>query len=79
MLDEKYSFAFRISNIDEEAICEFQIACFFLDSTYRRSFNEAVLQLQETGVLSQLQRKWWEEKRGGGACMVSYYEYYNKS
>lgn len=40
------------------------------DMTYRRSFNEAVLTLQETGVISRLQTKWWTEKRDGGKCKV---------
>ncbi|XP_059617774.1 uncharacterized protein LOC132262512 [Phlebotomus argentipes] len=38
------------------------------NSAYRSALSEAVLQLQETGRLSALKTKWWEEKRGGGAC-----------
>ncbi|EDS27909.1 ionotropic glutamate receptor subunit ia [Culex quinquefasciatus] len=38
------------------------------DSPYRSALSEAVLRLQEQGVLTSLKRKWWKEKRGGGAC-----------
>lgn len=29
-----------------------------------------MLQLQEMGVLAGLQKKWWKERKGGGACSV---------
>ena len=29
MLDKKYDFTLYISKIDKEAMCEFQLACFF--------------------------------------------------
>lgn len=45
--------------------------CFLSDSPYRSALSEAVLRLQEQGVLTSLKRKWWMEKRGGGACSVS--------
>ncbi|XP_034944502.1 glutamate receptor ionotropic, kainate 2-like isoform X2 [Chelonus insularis] len=35
---------------------------------YRNKLNTAVLHLQESGVLSELKKKWWNEKRGGGRC-----------
>ncbi|XP_044590291.1 glutamate receptor ionotropic, kainate 3-like isoform X2 [Cotesia glomerata] len=35
---------------------------------YRNLLNTAVLQLQESGILSELKKKWWNEKRGGGGC-----------
>uniref|UniRef100_A0A182K4K3 Uncharacterized protein n=1 Tax=Anopheles christyi TaxID=43041 RepID=A0A182K4K3_9DIPT len=38
------------------------------NSPYRSALSEAVLRLQEQGVLTSLKRKWWKEKRGGGAC-----------
>ncbi|XP_055535893.1 glutamate receptor ionotropic, kainate 2-like isoform X3 [Wyeomyia smithii] len=38
------------------------------NSAYRSALSEAVLRLQEQGVLTSLKRKWWKEKRGGGAC-----------
>ncbi|KAJ3640718.1 hypothetical protein Zmor_027262, partial [Zophobas morio] len=38
------------------------------NSTYRKTLSMAILKLQTTGVLADLKRKWWEEKRGGGQC-----------
>ncbi|GAB0095911.1 Ionotropic glutamate receptor [Sergentomyia squamirostris] len=38
------------------------------NSPYRNALSEAVLKLQEQGKLSTLKIKWWQEKRGGGAC-----------
>ncbi|XP_055852897.1 glutamate receptor ionotropic, kainate 2-like isoform X2 [Episyrphus balteatus] len=38
------------------------------NSPYRDILSQAVLELQEQGVLSKLKTKWWKEKRGGGAC-----------
>ncbi|XP_067617877.1 glutamate receptor ionotropic, kainate 2 isoform X2 [Eurosta solidaginis] len=35
---------------------------------YRDILSQAVLELQEQGVLSKMKTKWWKEKRGGGAC-----------
>ncbi|XP_045135922.1 glutamate receptor ionotropic, kainate 2-like isoform X2 [Portunus trituberculatus] len=37
-------------------------------SPYRTLINAAVLKLQEGGVLHELKRRWWKEKRGGGTC-----------
>lgn len=41
-----------------------------LDSPYRNVLSQAILKLQETGVIADLKRKWWKEDRGGGNCMV---------
>ncbi|KAJ3649499.1 hypothetical protein Zmor_021239 [Zophobas morio] len=38
------------------------------NSTYRNVLSRAILRLQHSGKLTELQRKWWEEKRGGGFC-----------
>ncbi|XP_063906335.1 glutamate receptor ionotropic, kainate 2-like isoform X2 [Zophobas morio] len=38
------------------------------NSTYRKTLSMAILKLQTSGVLDDLKRKWWEEKRGGGQC-----------
>nr|XP_018900134.1 PREDICTED: glutamate receptor ionotropic, kainate 3-like [Bemisia tabaci] len=38
------------------------------NSYYRNVLSSNVLSLQEKGVLTQLKKKWWKEKRGGGAC-----------
>ncbi|XP_065364329.1 glutamate receptor ionotropic, kainate 2 isoform X2 [Calliphora vicina] len=35
---------------------------------YRDTLSQAVLELQEQGVLTKMKTKWWQEKRGGGAC-----------
>ncbi|KAL9891638.1 glutamate receptor ionotropic, kainate 2 isoform X3 [Glossina fuscipes] len=38
------------------------------NSPYRDVLSQAVLELQEQGVLVKMKTKWWKEKRGGGAC-----------
>ncbi|KAF2898798.1 hypothetical protein ILUMI_07378 [Ignelater luminosus] len=38
------------------------------DSKYRHALTEAILQLQESGKLEDLKRRWWKEKRGAGTC-----------
>ena len=43
----------------------------FPDSWYRNELSTAVLHLQESGMLTKLQTKWWKESSGGGACDVS--------
>jgi len=40
------------------------------DSTYRTLFNTALLQLSESGIITELKKKWWTQKRGGGKCRV---------
>ncbi|XP_032596032.1 glutamate receptor ionotropic, kainate 2 isoform X1 [Drosophila grimshawi] len=35
---------------------------------YRNVLSQAILELQEQGVLTKMKTKWWKEKRGGGAC-----------
>ncbi|KAF7285568.1 hypothetical protein GWI33_010478 [Rhynchophorus ferrugineus] len=35
---------------------------------YRKAFNEAILKMQEMGLLSRLKTKWWTEMNGGGKC-----------
>lgn len=41
------------------------------DSPYRDALSEGVLRLQESGKLALLKTKWWNEKKGGGACQVN--------
>lgn len=31
--------------------------------------SETILQMQESGDISALKKKWWNEKNGGGACV----------
>ena len=38
------------------------------DSPYLRPLSQAILKLQESGILHSLKDKWWKQKRGGGAC-----------
>jgi hypothetical protein len=40
------------------------------DSTYRTLFNTALLKLSESGIITELKKKWWTQKRGGGKCRV---------
>lgn len=37
---------------------------------YRTKLSEAILSLQESGILEVLKNRWWKEKRGGGACDI---------
>ncbi|CAG2110200.1 unnamed protein product, partial [Medioppia subpectinata] len=39
------------------------------DSKYRTPLSEAIVKLQETGVLRELKKTWWTQKAGGGACL----------
>merc|ERR1711936_148153 len=39
-----------------------------LNSSLRIQVNEALLKLEADGVMRKLKIKWWEQKRGGGAC-----------
>ncbi|KAI4498716.1 hypothetical protein M0802_006183 [Mischocyttarus mexicanus] len=38
------------------------------DSLYRHQLNTAILKLQESGRVTELKKKWWTQKRGGGKC-----------
>lgn len=49
----------------------FKISQHVTDWPYRDTLSQAVLELQEQGVLTKMKTKWWKEKRGGGACSVS--------
>lgn len=44
----------------------------FADSPFRTAISGAILKLQEEGKLHILKTRWWKEKRGGGACRVSW-------
>jgi len=41
------------------------------NSPYYEEINRALLQLQESGRLTEIKRKWWEYERGGGVCWDS--------
>lgn len=51
-------------------LLENKILLTFIDWPYRDKFNNALLELQEQGVLAQLKQKWWNEV-GAGVCNVS--------
>ncbi|XP_018563905.1 glutamate receptor ionotropic, kainate 2-like [Anoplophora glabripennis] len=38
------------------------------ESPYRKRLSTAILKLQASGVIEDLKRRWWEERRGGGQC-----------
>lgn len=42
------------------------------NSPFRTAISGAILKLQEEGKLHVLKTRWWKEKRGGGACRVSF-------
>ncbi|CAG4929973.1 unnamed protein product [Colias eurytheme] len=44
------------------------------NSPYRQPMSESILQLQEQGKITRMKDKWWKEKRGGGACALSFKE-----
>ncbi|CAH1961045.1 unnamed protein product [Acanthoscelides obtectus] len=77
----KYAFLMESSNIEYEMErnCDLIQVGNNLDSKgygiamrtnapYRKSFNEAILKMQEMGVLVRLKDKWWKEMHGGGQC-----------
>lgn len=41
------------------------------DSPYRHHLNTALLKLSESGIITELKKKWWQQKRGGGKCQVN--------
>lgn len=32
-----------------------------------------MLRIQESGILAELKKKWWKERRGGGTCAVGFF------
>lgn len=72
LLDEKgYAIAMRKSNKPKFNFSHISYEILFADSTYRNALTTAILKLQESGRLRDLKRKWWEERRGGGQCIVN--------
>ena len=37
----------------------------------RGPISDAIIKLNEQGFIQNLKKKWWENERGGGTCMVS--------
>nr|AWT23251.1 IR22 [Hycleus cichorii] len=79
--EENYAFFMEITSIEYEIQrrCNLTAVGDLLDeksygiamkknSSYRNIFSRAILQLQQTGKLADLKRRWWEERRGGGLC-----------
>jgi len=50
---------------------DFNKIIFTTDILYRIDLCTAILKLQESGVIGELQNKWWKEKRGGNMCDIS--------
>lgn len=48
-----------------------KIQYFSIGFKFHSQLSEGVLQLQEKGILATLYKKWWKERRGGGACSVT--------
>ena len=48
----------------------------FSDWPYRDKLNQALLELQEAGILSKMKLKWWNEV-GTSGCSVSNFKYTN--
>ncbi|XP_045135924.1 glutamate receptor ionotropic, kainate 2-like isoform X4 [Portunus trituberculatus] len=40
-------------------------------SPYTNAISEAILNLQEEGILQALKKRWWQQKKGGGKCVCS--------
>ena len=43
---------------------------FFVGSPLRGPISNAIIKLNEQGYIQNLKKKWWENERGGGTCMV---------
>ncbi|XP_018404443.1 PREDICTED: glutamate receptor ionotropic, kainate 2-like [Cyphomyrmex costatus] len=41
------------------------------NSPYLHNINSAVLKLSEGGIIQEIKKKWWTQKRGGGKCQES--------
>uniref|UniRef100_A0A1B6LVB1 Ionotropic glutamate receptor C-terminal domain-containing protein n=1 Tax=Graphocephala atropunctata TaxID=36148 RepID=A0A1B6LVB1_9HEMI len=78
---EEYAFLMESASIDYEVQrkCQLRQVGHPLDQKgygivmpkkawYRNILSSGVIKLQEKGKLTQLYKKWWKEKRGGGAC-----------
>lgn len=77
----KYAFIMESSNIEYEMErnCDLMQVGNNLDSKgygiavpinapYRKQINEAILKMQEMGILHTLKDRWWKQKHGGGQC-----------
>ena len=40
-------------------------------SSLRGPISDAIIKLNEQGFIQNLKKKWWENERGGGTCMVT--------
>lgn len=38
------------------------------ESRFRTPLSQAILKLQESGMLHTLKDRWWKQKKGGGQC-----------
>lgn len=76
-----YAFMMESPNIEytTERVCDLMQVGGLLDSKsysfalptgspYKKVIDQAILNLQEDGVLEQLKKRWWKARRGGGKC-----------
>lgn len=69
----KYCRTYLSSIMDRNFVDIDQLILFVVeDSSYRHSLNTAILKLQESGRITELKKKWWTQKRGGGKCEVGF-------
>ncbi|OAD62633.1 Glutamate receptor, ionotropic kainate 2 [Eufriesea mexicana] len=81
VLREEYAFLMESSSIEYivERYCNVTQIGGLLDakgygiamkkySPYRHALNTAVLKLQQSGLITELKKKWWTQKHGGGTC-----------
>lgn len=54
-----------------EVVCPCPSLPSFADAPFRSALSAGVLRMQETGRMMEMKDKWWKNKRGGGACIVS--------
>ena len=55
---------------DSEIISSYNFVL-VLGSPLRGPISNAIIKLNEQGYIQNLKKKWWENERGGGTCMVS--------
>lgn len=55
---------------DVSVLNDLLILISFADSPYKSLIDSAILALQESGQLSELKKKWWEEEDSNKKCKV---------
>lgn len=72
--DKNYGIGMRRGKCFHRKLCINSSNNFFisLDFKYQAQMSEGMLRLQESGMLAELKKKWWKERKGGGTCSVRY-------